>query len=549
MSQQTKATALQALRMRLARMLAPTLPARQATTGQRAYSAARSTRTTGGFGGGNTSADAELASGLSILRARSRQMVRDSSYAKRARTVIINNVIGSGVGLQAQVTTTRGVMAERINADIETTYAAWCSADACHTGGAMHLYDMERAAMGQVFDAGECFIRKHYRPFGRSKVPLALELIEAERLADGLVDPGATSMLGEVRMGVEVDTFGRALAYWVRPRHAGDIRSVGGAPDRYERVPAADMYHLRLVDRWPQTRGEPWLHTVLRKLDDMNEYTALELTAARGSASYFATIETAEEGALQTETEDDGKAVMEIDPLTIQQLKPGEKLNFHSPNRPNSALDPFIRHMLREVAAGVGTSYESLSRDYSQSNYSSSRLALLDDRDLYKVLQQWWIRSFRQPLHQAWLQQAVLAGALPSIPVGQYAVDPAKFEAVLFKPRGWSWVDPTKEVNAYKEAIKAGITTLTDVIAQTQGGQDIEDIVRTRQRELQMLEDAGIEVDTTVPDPVELAAQSAAPTPSAKPADVPADGTAEDPPSDGEDPPVARVMQIKRGRS
>ena len=126
MSQHSKPTGLQALRLRLARMLAPAQQARQAAAaGQRAYSAARITRTTGGFGASNTSADAELATGLSILRARSRQMVRDSSYAKRARTVIINNVIGSGVGLQAQVTTTRGMMAERINTDIETAYAAW----------------------------------------------------------------------------------------------------------------------------------------------------------------------------------------------------------------------------------------------------------------------------------------------------------------------------------------------------------------------------------------------------------------------------------------
>ena len=46
-----------------------------------------------------------------------------------------------------------------------------------------------------------------------------------------------------------------------------------------------------------------------------------------------------------------------------------------------------MRFMLREIAAGTGVSYESLSRDYSQSNYSSSRLALIDDRDLWRVFQ------------------------------------------------------------------------------------------------------------------------------------------------------------------
>lgn len=488
--------------------------------GARMYAAARGGRSTGGFGTSNTSADAELSSSLTALRSRSRQMVRDSAYARRAKNVVVNNVIGTGVGMQAQVMTTRDSLAVRINDDIERAWAEWATAENCHTGGAMHFSDLERAAMGQVFEAGECFVRKHYARFGTSRVPLSLELIEPERLAHELVDPGALSAQGEVRMGVEVDSFGRALAYWVRQRHPGDIRGRVDATDRFERVPAADMYHLRLVDRWPQTRGEPWLHTVLRKIDEMNEYTGSEVSAARASSYYFATIETPEgDHPLDSDTEANGQGVMDIEPLTIQELKPGEKLDFHAPNRPNAALDPFMRYMLREIASGCGVSYESLSRDYSQSNYSSSRLALLDDRDLYRMVQQWWIRSFRRPLHAVWLQQAVLGGAVESVQRSQYAADPAKFEAVLFKPRGWSWVDPTKEVQAYKEAIRAGMTTLTDVIAATAGGLDIEDVIATRKRELQMLAEAGIEVDTTVPAPAPAATAAAVAPEPAKPED------------------------------
>jgi len=174
--------------------------------------------------------------------------------------------------------------------------------------------------------------------------------------------------------------------------------------------------------------------------------------------------------------------------------------------------------MQREAAAGMGVSYESLSRDYSQSNYSSSRLALLEDRDTWKVLQLWWIRNFRQPLHAVWMNRAVLAGAIKGVNMTQCADDLDRFHAVRFKPRGWSWIDPTKEVNAYKEAIKAGLTTLTDVIAQTADGRDIEDVIETRRRELDMLEEADVEVDTTVADPMELAAaKKPDPAPAAEP--------------------------------
>jgi hypothetical protein len=181
-----------------------------------------------------------------------------------------------------------------------------------------------------------------------------------------------------------------------------------------------------------------------------------------------------------------------------------------------------MRYMLREVASSVGVSYESLSRDYSQSNYSSSRLALLDDRDLWKSLQQWFIRSFREPLHREWLGLAVLAGALPSIPPEQYLANRAKFEAAQWKPRGWGWVDPTKEVAAYKEAVLAGFTTVADVIAATGNGADLEDVLNGRRRELDMMAELDLEFDTEFQEPPEPVVE-AAPEPEPEPVESDSD--------------------------
>lgn len=503
------------LRQRIGRLIAgKPAPAPAAAPQRRAYAAARPSRNSSGFGGTTTSADAELATSLARLRNGSRQMVRDAAYARRARTVVVNNVIGSGVGLQANVRATRGDLRGNVNDAIERAWLEWMAADSCHTGGVLHFHDLERAAMGQVFEAGECFVRMHYRAFGQSRVPLALELVEAERVPDNLVEPGAASATGEVRMGIEVDVFGRPQFVWIRERHPGDVRGRISGTERYERVPASDVFHLRIVTRWPQTRGEPWMHAVVRKLDDMNELTSAELQAVRASAYYFGTITTPEGPApdatgVANDTDAESKPVMDIEPLTITQMAEGEQFQFHAPNRPNANLDAFLRHMVREFAAGSELSYESLSRDYSQSNYSSSRLALLDDRDNWKALQQWWIRSFREPLHRVWLRQAVLARAIPQITPEAYASDMERYGSVRFKPRGWSWIDPTKEVEAYKEAIRGGLTTLTDVIAQTADGRDIEDVVETRKRELELLAEHDLEVDTTFEAPAAAAAPAA----------------------------------------
>jgi len=488
---------LAGLRAAWASLSAPKPSGRTAT---RMYAAARPTRLNSGWSVLNTSADTELATSLTALRTRSRQLVRDASYAKRAHGIIVNNVIGQGVGLQAAVMTSRGDYNNRINDDIQTQFARWEAACNCHTGGALHFHDLERAVMGQVFDAGECIVRIHLSAFGDSKIPIALELIEAERMADEFFQPSAEGVgNGQTRFGIEQDAFGRPQAYWLRRRHPGDIRASFGTTgsDMYERVPAAQIIHLYVIDRWPQSRGEPWLHTAARRLNDMDGYSEAEIVAARGAANYFATIETPDPDGSLGEEQPDGTQQMAMEPGAIERLGPGEKLNFVSPNRPNAAMDGFMRYMLREVAAGTGISYESLSRDYSQSNYSSSRMGVIDDRDLFRVHQAWYIRAFRLPIHKIWLQQAIYASALKTISVTDYALAPEKYEDALFKPRGWTWVDPVKEIKAYQEAVAAGFTTVSAVVAATGSGQDLEDVLNERRRELDAMQNLDLEFTTS----------------------------------------------------
>ena len=469
---------LEAWRRSVARWIAPP------RTNTRRYAGALNSRLTAGFGNySNTSADSELSMALTALRSRSRQLMRDAPYAKRARSIVVNNVIGSGVGMQAQVKNSRNVAHAAINEGIEDAWECWSKADSCHTGGALHFGDFERACLSEVFTAGEVFIRKHYRPFGRSKIPFALELIEAERMADEFTHPQAGTP--STRLGVELDSFGRPVAYYLRTIHPGELRMTADQVTKLERVPASDMIHLRKVERWPQTRGEPWLHSVVRKLNDMDGYSEAEIIAARSAASYMGMIETPDLDTPIGEKQEDGTQQMELSPGLIERLGPGEKFSAFMPNRPNTALDPFMRYMLREVAMGIqGLTYETLSGDYSQSNFSSSRLGVVDSRDDWRILQKWWVRSFRELLLRDWMQAAVLSRAIPSISVEQYALDAERFCAASWKFRGWTWYDPTKDVAAYKDAIRSGFTTVGAVIQQTGGGMDLEDVLEQRRSEL-----------------------------------------------------------------
>lgn len=483
------------LRRTIAKWIAPIPSGRGAA--MRMYAMGRPGRTTTGWGTSTTSEDSELQTSLRTARNRARALIRDAAYAKRAKVIVQNNVIGSGIGLQAKVKTSRDAFSDRINDDIEAQWKHWSKKQHCHMGKALSFQDLERLCLGQVFDTGEIFIRKHFTALPGSRVPLALEVIEPERIADEYT-PSPGNPNNTVRLGVEVDQYGAAVAYFIRALHPGDVSLMALAQDRVERVPAEQIIHLRVIDRWPQTRAIPWMHPAARKLNDMDGLTEAEVTAARASSCYMGFIEPPADNSssFESEPQADGSVQEELEPAVIHKLLPGEKFNGYSPTRPNTQIDPFMRMMLREVAAGVGCSYESLSRDYSQSNYSSSRLALLDDRDLWKVLQGWWIRSFREELHEVWLQQAVLAGAISAINIGEYANNRENFEAVCFKPRGWGWVDPTKEVAAYKEAVRCGFTTVSDVISQTGNGRDFYEILEEREQELAFMEDKDLVFDT-----------------------------------------------------
>lgn len=456
----------------------------QKTVVKREYAAAMGGRLTSDWMASGTSQDSELYSSLATLRNRSRQMIRDNPHAANLRRIIQDNVVGTGIGLQCQVLKADGTSDDTLNNKIEEAWRRWSEKETCHTAGQLCLSDLLRLVIGGVFQDGEAFIRKVPMAFGGGEIPLALEIIEPDLLLDQGVS--AYRALGNtVRLGVEVDEWNRPVAYWMRDSHPGDLSfaasSVTGANLR--RIPASEIEHLYLIERWPQTRGTPWMHSVLRRMRDMGGYTESELVAARASANVLGFIERSD--ITPEEMEDDPRKrdqTIATEPGEIRRLYGGETFTGFAPNRPNSNLDPFMRYMLREVAAGVGVSYESLSRDYSQSNYSSSRLALLDDRNLWRVLQGWLIRNYLTPIYRSWLDAAVLSGVLD---IPDYFANKHRYQAVRFKPRGWSWVDPQKEVQAYALAVANGFMSRSDVIAAIGNGQDREDVDKAIKRDLE----------------------------------------------------------------
>ena len=461
----------------------------------RQFQAAQFNRLVNDWMASSASIDSELRGALKTLRNRTRDLCRNNDYAANALRAIQNNVVGQGIRMQSQVMRQRGRGAgqldEMVNNLIEREWAKWCRKDSCHTGGTLAFADMERLLVSNVAESGDVFVRIVRRAMGTSsKVPLALEVIEADQLDE---DYNAVMQNGNsVRMGVELNEWMRPVAYWFKRKHPGDYAFGTTTSDRGDRirVPADEVIHLFRSVRPNQTRGFPWFAAGVMRMHHLAGFEEAEVIKARAQASIMGFIQSPE-GDTMVDGTQSGQRVSSFEPGTIETLLPGESFEGFQPNSPGGQYEPFLRAMLRAFAAGVGVSYETLSRDYSQSNYSSSRLALLDDRDQWRVLQSWMIENFHTKVFEVWLDMAWAQGVLD---LPNYATMPEVYRNVRWVPRGWSWVDPLKEINAYKEAVRSGFMTLSDVHATT--GADFDEVMLQRQRELQLADSLDLVFDT-----------------------------------------------------
>ena len=466
---------------------------------KRAYAAAQNNRLTSDWVRPSSSADSEVKGSIKTVRNSARQLVRDSDFAKAALRAVRNGVVGTGIKNQAQVRMKRGDrLASEANDRIEYQFKRWSKAKNCHAGGKLSWRDIQGLAITSMLESGEVFIRLVKQPFGDSKVPLGLEVIEADLLDDGynvILKNG-----NQVKMGVEINKWERPVAYHFWDYHPGDYQFSAPPKESKKRVRIAadDIIHLYSIDRPGQTRGVSAFASAIMRLRNLSGYEESEIVAARATASMMGFVKTPDQDLFEDGTYSQD-SVLDFSPGSIRRLAPGEELQFFSHNRPDDSFTPFVQQMLRAVAAGVGCSYTQVSSDFSQSNYSSSRLELLETRAHYRTLQQYLIETLCQEVYKKWIEMAVMSGNLD---LPGYDSEPERYEECKWIPPAAQFVDPQKEAAAYKSLIRSGVMTLSQVIALH--GGDFDEQMRQRQREIEMAKELGIVLDT---DPSQVSDQ------------------------------------------
>ncbi len=492
---------------------------------QRMYAGAEANRLTNNKKPRNQSADSELIGpfGADALRAWSRALVRDNAYAWGVVDTIVSSVVGCGITAQSQFETPEGTDVEDVNERRDAVWREWC--EVCDVNGRMTFSEIQQLAQREIVEAGEVLIHlvrtpgKKYRGIYRP-VPLALELIEADRLATEKDTYKIRSTDGnKIIRGVELDDLGKPLAYWIYPEHPNGPYATRVLP---ERIDASEILHLYRIDRVGQTRGVSWFAPVMSWLRDLGVYVDNEIQASAVASCFGVAIKTdGRSGAGlmpstdEESTDTNGNTFDYLEPAMIAYLRPGESIESINPGRPNSASEPWINLMLRGISVGTGLSYEVVSRNYSGTSYSSSRTSMLEDRRRFRRWQKYLVEHGCQPIWDAFCDQAATAGVDGFASMTEILDDRRTATAVEWQTPAWEWVDPQSEQAAADGALNGNQTTLQIIAGQK--GDNWRNILYQRAKELKLMRQLGLvtadmaSVDAVQAEAQQMAATSAAP--------------------------------------
>ena len=473
---------------------------------KRRFDAAQISRLTAGWAGTSNSVNQDVRTGLSLLRARSRDLALNNDYAKKFIQMVGTHVVGpTGFQLQVRATEPDGRPDTTANNAIESHFSRWAKRGVCDVTRKMSFLDVQHLIIKTVARDGECLVRKVYgrgaNNYGFGLQVLSIDRLDVDRNEEDLKNGNS------IRMGIEISQYGEPVAYHVRVKNPADNVYATAVGTRFERIPATEIYHLFVASDPEQIRGFPWMHTAMTRMQNLGGFEEAAVIAARVGASKmgFFTSPDGDGTALSDGEDENGNLITEADPGTFGVLPTGYDFQSFNPDYPTANYEPFVKSCLRGIASGLGVAYNTLSNDLEGVNFSSIRTGVLEERDNWMVIQNWMIDSFLIDVYEQWLSQAMLLGAITTangstLPLAKLE----KFNASQWMPRRWSWVDPMKDAQTAVLLVNNNLKSRRDVIAEA--GRDLEDTWTQLQAESAMAAQMNIDLSNgQAADPAAIA--------------------------------------------
>lgn len=467
---------------------------------------------------------ADIGANLSTLRDRSADLAINTPVGTAAINTSTTHTVGAGLNVfprpKFQIL---GISAEEARAwarKVRAEFDLWAESKDCDIYRKNNLYDMQSIAYQGYLTDGDSFAVFRRKPTTPDMpYTLRLQLIEGNRVSNPLTD--STYVTGDptgvealnpdngnrILNGVEIDTDGAIVAYWVSNQVPGEpITSMLTTWARVEaygkRTSIPNILQISNDTRPEQYRGVPYLAPVIETLKQVYRYTNAELTSAI-IKSYFALFFTeavTNSGSLNDMLADNGvddptEPVVDVSeynlgPGTLNALPKGVDVKSVDASNAQSTFEVFSTQLIKQVGAALNQPYEVLMKNFN-SSYSASRAAMLQAWEEYKLRRKWFARDFCQPIYEIWLMEAVANGRIEA---------PGFFDDPLIR-KAWcnadwfgptmSILDPVKDMNGSTLRIENGVSTREREAAEMTG-TDLEENIAQLAFEKQLMEKYGM---------------------------------------------------------
>lgn len=359
-------------------------------------------------------------------------------------TLVVNTVGANGIGVEPQPRREDGSIDGELARQILDLWLNWGELPEVTR---QHDWESaQRIAARTWFRDGEVFSQMLAGMVAGldhgTKVPFSLELMEQD-----LVPMALNSAEPAVVQGVALNAWGAPTAYHVLKTLPGQL--VMGSSlvlGQTKTIGAANMLHVKCVDRIRQVRGVSVFASVLNRFDDLKDYEESERIAAKIAASMAAFIKKGDPTLYNPDAAGEPRQMKFRPGMVFDDLQPGEEIGMIDTNRPNPNLETYRSGQMKAVAAGTGPTYSSIARTYD-GTYSAQRQELVEGYAAYAVLSDEFVGRFVRPVYKRFIATAVAAGVL-KVPKG---VRMDTLADALYVPPQMPWIDPLKEAKAWGE--------------------------------------------------------------------------------------------------
>jgi lambda family phage portal protein len=438
---------------------------------KRSYDAGtRGRRGAGWATSGEEDPNIDIARSLAVLRNRSRNLYKNNRWAKKAVRTIALNTIGTGVQ-----PTPKG-KSRRATERVKQVWKDWAEEKTCDFYGRKNMYALQMLAMRTVVISGEVLVVRRRTP--SETVPFKIQVLEGDFLDMNkntlTTDRGRAENF--IVQGVEFDSEGKRVAYWIYDHAPTNMNAVKFTS---KRVSAEDVLHIFEEERPGQVRGVPFLAASMLQLRDFDDYEDAQLVRQKIAACFSVFVTQSPTGiGLPGEDGEREDGISRVEPGIVERLSPGESVQFASPPAAEGYAD-YSRKIQQGIAAGAGITYEQLSGDLSNVNFSSGRMGWIE---AHRQIEDWQFNMFIPDFCGGiwnWLNDALVARGVIS-----------ELVKAEWTPQGRMMIDPTKETAAMSAMLGAGLQSWTEAVKER--GYDPDVLLTQIKEDADKLRELGI---------------------------------------------------------